>query len=116
MWFGLLVDEQTIANDYFTVNTKIYTNINIIIFTSSKCYVIIQSTSTNREMYMKMLPVKFSDTQTLKIKDLVSVVGIDNSKIARAAMRLGLMQIQALAARDLEKAKDLVLVNDARAK
>jgi len=65
---------------------------------------------------MKMLPVKFSDTQTLKIKDLVSVVGIDNSKIARAAMRLGLIQIQALASRDLEKAKDLVLVNDARAK
>ena len=111
-----LVDEQTIANDYFAVNTKIYTIINIIIFTSINCYVIIQSTSTNREMYMKMLPVKFSDTQTLKIKDLVSVVGIDNSKIARAAMRLGLIQIQALASRDLEKAKDLVLVNDARAK
>ncbi len=65
---------------------------------------------------MKMLPVKFSDTQALKIKDLVSVVGIDNSKVARAAMRLGIQQIQALAARDLEKAIDLVLINDARSK
>ena len=65
---------------------------------------------------MKMLPVKFSDTQTLKIKDLVDVVGIDNSKIARAAMRLGVEQIIALASVDLDKAKDLVLINDARSK
>ena len=65
---------------------------------------------------MKMLPVKFSDAQTLKIKDVVEVVGIDNSKVARAALRLGLMQIQSLAARDVEKAIDLVLINDARSK
>lgn len=63
-----------------------------------------------------MLPVKFSDTQALRIKDVVEVVDIDNSKVARAAMRLGLMQIVALAARDVEKAKDLILVNDARSK
>ena len=65
---------------------------------------------------MKMLPVKFSDSQALKIKDVVDVVGIDNSKVARAAMRLGLMQITALAARDIDKAIDLVLINDARSK
>ena len=65
---------------------------------------------------MKMLPVKFSDTQALKIKDVVEVVGIDNSKVARAAMRLGLIQIEALAARDPEKARDLVLINDVRSK
>lgn len=65
---------------------------------------------------MKMLPVKFSDTQALKIKDMVEVVGIDNSKVARAAMRLGLMQIESLAARDIEKAIDLVLINDVRSK
>jgi len=65
---------------------------------------------------MKMLPVKFSDTQALKIKDVVEIVGIDTSKVARAALRLGLMQIQSLAARDVEKAIDLVLVNDARSK
>ena len=44
------------------------------------------------------------------------VVGIDNSKVARAAMRLGIQQILALAARDVDKAVDLVLINDARAK
>jgi hypothetical protein len=65
---------------------------------------------------MKMLPVKFSETQLLKIKDVVGVVDIDTSKVARAALRLGLMQIQSLAARDIEKARDLVLVNDARSK
>ena len=65
---------------------------------------------------MKMLPVKFSETQALKLKDVVDVVGIDNSKVARAALRLGLMQIQALAARDIEEAIDLVLINDVRSK
>ena len=67
-------------------------------------------------MYMKMLPVKFSETQTLKIKDVVEVVGIDASKVSRAAMRLGIAQIEALAARDIDKAIDLVLINDVRSK
>jgi len=65
---------------------------------------------------MKTLSVRFSDAQQLKIKDISSVVGVDYSKLARAAMRLGLNQIQALSARDLDKAIDLVLINDARAK
>tara|TARA_R100000541_G_scaffold57727_1_gene68109 strand:- start:56 stop:253 length:198 start_codon:yes stop_codon:yes gene_type:complete len=65
---------------------------------------------------MKMLPVKFSETQTLKIKDVVEVVGIDASKVSRAAMRLGIAQIEALAARDIDKAIDLVLINDVRSK
>ena len=65
---------------------------------------------------MKMLPVKFSETQALRIKDVVDMIGIDNSKVARAAMKLGIAQIIALAARDVDKAKDLVLINDARSK
>ena len=65
---------------------------------------------------MKTLGAKFSDTQILKIKDVSNVVGIDASKVARAAMRLGLAQITALSARDVDKAIDLVLINDARAK
>ena len=43
-------------------------------------------------------------------------MGTDASKVARAAMKLGLAQIQALAARDVDKAIDLVLINDARSK
>ena len=65
---------------------------------------------------MKILPVKFSDTQVLKIEDIVSIVGIDKSKVARAALRLGLMQIATLTAKDVDKGIDLVLVNDARSK
>ena len=65
---------------------------------------------------MKSLGAKFSDAQLLKLKDVSGVVGIDGSKLARAALRLGLNQIQVLAARDLDKAKDLVLINDARSR
>jgi len=65
---------------------------------------------------MKVLNVRFSEAQQLKIKDVSSVVDLDYSKVARAAMKLGLTQIEALAARDLDKSKDLVLINDARAK
>ena len=65
---------------------------------------------------MKSLGAKFSDTQVLKIKDMKELTGIDSSKISRAALRLGLQQIQALASRDLDKAIDLVLINDARSK
>ena len=65
---------------------------------------------------MKSLGAKFSDTQVLKIKDMKELTGIDSSKISRAALRLGLMQIQSMAARDLDKAIDLVLINDARSK
>jgi hypothetical protein len=65
---------------------------------------------------MKSLGAKFSDTQLLKLKDVSGVVGIDGSKLARAALRLGLNQIQAMAARDLAKAKELVLINDAKSK
>tara|TARA_R110000868_G_scaffold210375_1_gene460404 strand:- start:33650 stop:33847 length:198 start_codon:yes stop_codon:yes gene_type:complete len=65
---------------------------------------------------MKTLGVKFSDVQILKIKDVVDVVGIDASKVSRAAMKLGLAQIEALASRDLDKAVDLVLINDVRSR
>ena len=65
---------------------------------------------------MKVLPIKFSDTQALEIKDVVSIVGTDASKVARAAMRLGLAQISNMVSKDLSKAIDLVLVNDARSK
>ena len=65
---------------------------------------------------MKVLNVRFGDSQKLKIDDAAGVVDIDFSKVARAAMRLGLQQILTLAAADLDKAKDLVLINDARSK
>lgn len=65
---------------------------------------------------MKSLGAKFSETQLLKIKDVSGIVGIDVSKLARAALRLGLNQIVALASKDLDKAVDLVLINDLKAR
>ena len=65
---------------------------------------------------MKTLSVQFSDIQILKMKGAVKDLGVSNSKIARAAMRLGLQQILALATKDTEKAKELVLINDAKSK
>ena len=65
---------------------------------------------------MKLLNVQFSEVQILKIKDAVVVLEVTNSRIARAAMRLGMQQILALASRDVDKAKELVLINDAKSK
>ena len=65
---------------------------------------------------MNKLNVRFGDTQSLKIKDAVDVLGIDASKIARAALRLGLNQLLSLAARDVDKAVDLTLINEVRAR
>lgn len=85
-------------------------------FTYKDNYGILRLSYYKKEINMKMLPVKFSDTQVLKIKDVVEIVGVDTSKVARAAMRLGIAQIQALASRDVDKAIDLVLINDVRSK
>ena len=65
---------------------------------------------------MKTLSVQFSDIQILKMKDTTEALGVSNSKIARAAMRLGMQQILALASRDVAKAKELVLINDAKSR
>lgn len=65
---------------------------------------------------MKMLNVRFSDAQRLKIDDTSNAVDLDFSKVSRAAMRLGIQQIITLAAQDPEKAKELVLINDAMSK
>lgn len=65
---------------------------------------------------MNKLNVRFGETQELKIKDAVDVLGIDASKIARAALRLGLTQLLALASRDIDKAIDLALINEVRAR
>lgn len=65
---------------------------------------------------MKVLNVRFSETQQLKINDVSEAVGIDASKVSRAAMRLGLQQILSAISEDKEDAKEMVLINDAMAK
>jgi hypothetical protein len=65
---------------------------------------------------MNKLNVRFGDTQTLRLKDAVEVLGLDSSKIARAALKLGIEQLLALASRDIDKAIDLALINEVRAR
>jgi hypothetical protein len=65
---------------------------------------------------MKLLNVQFSEVQILKIKDAGEVLGVTNSKIARAAMLLGMQKIADTAEKDASKAKELVLINDTKSK
>lgn len=65
---------------------------------------------------MNKLNVRFGETQELKIKDAAEALGLDTSKVARAALRLGISQLLALASRDLDKAVDLALINELRAR
>jgi|TARA_R110000850_G_scaffold29047_1_gene80459 hypothetical protein len=65
---------------------------------------------------MKKLNVRFGDTQELRLKDTSEVLNLDVSKVARAAMLLGINQLLALASRDVDKAVDLALINELRAR
>lgn len=65
---------------------------------------------------MKPLNINFGETQSLRIDDLSEVSGTKKTDIGRAAMQLGLMQLQSLLARDLEKGRELVIVNSAKGK
>lgn len=65
---------------------------------------------------MKMLNVRFSDAQQLKIEDVVETIGVDFSKVSRAAMRIGIQEILASASVDKDRAKELVMINDALSK
>lgn len=63
-----------------------------------------------------MLNVRFSETQQLKIEDVVDALGVDFSKVSRAAMRIGIQEIISSASVDKGRAKELVMINDALSK
>ena len=65
---------------------------------------------------MKALAVKFSDAQLTILKEVSDSVGIDVSKVSRAALRLGLAQIAREANKNNEKAVDTVTINNALAR
>ena len=65
---------------------------------------------------MKIIGVQFSEVQVLKIDDVVGSTGISKGKVARAAMHLGMQKILSLADVDINKAKELVLINDAKSR
>jgi len=65
---------------------------------------------------MKSLGAKFSEKQLADIKETSLGLDVAISKLARAALRIGLAHIDNMASKDMDKALDLVLVNDARSK
>lgn len=64
----------------------------------------------------KMMNVRFSENQQLKISEISEITGQNASVVSRAAMHLGMLQIIALAAMEPEKAGELVVINDFRSK
>ena len=65
---------------------------------------------------MKSLGAKFSEDQLKDIKNLAEKLGVSVSAVSRAALRMGAVSIEVAISRDAKKAKDVVLINDARAK
>jgi|TARA_R110000851_G_scaffold43529_1_gene107541 hypothetical protein len=65
---------------------------------------------------MKSLGAKFSEKQLAEMKNTAEGLNVSISALARAALRLGVEQIDKATCKDIDKAKDLVLINDARAK
>lgn len=65
---------------------------------------------------MKSLGAKFSEKQLTGIKELADKLGVSVSAVSRAALRMGAVSIEVAILKNPEKAKDLVLVNDARSK
>lgn len=65
---------------------------------------------------MKKIEVLYSESQRLKLEDLMDALGIKKTEMARAAMYLGLNQIQEIAARDKGAAQELVSFTAFKAK
>lgn len=60
---------------------------------------------------MKQLPVRFNNKQTSQLADLVELLGSNTTDTARAALALGMQQIKEIAARNPEKAQELVVMS-----
>lgn len=65
---------------------------------------------------MKKIEVLYSDSQQLKLLDLMSSLGCNKTDMARAAMMLGLNQIQELTYKNKESAQELVAITAYKAK
>jgi len=65
---------------------------------------------------MKMLNVRFSESQQLKVDDIASLLGMSNSDIARAALYIGLNEIKAIASKDTDRGIEFASLNAVKAK
>ncbi len=65
---------------------------------------------------MKMLGVKFSDTQHLSIDDVAKLLGMNKTDISRAALYIGLNEIKAIASADVDRGIEFASLNAVKAK
>ena len=65
---------------------------------------------------MKQLNVRFSDTQALKVDDISKLLNMSNSDIARAALYIGLNEINAIASKDTDRGIEFASLNAVKAK
>ena len=65
---------------------------------------------------MKMLGVKFSDSQHLKLADVATMLGMSKTDIARAALYIGLNEIVSLSSKDVDRGIEFASLNAVKAK
>jgi len=65
---------------------------------------------------MTPINVRFGDTQKLKLDDIANSLGMGYSEVARAAMYIGLKEIIALAANDVDRGIEFTSLNAVKAK
>lgn len=65
---------------------------------------------------MKMLGVKFSDSQHLKLDDIATMLGMSKTDIARAALYIGLNEILSLSSKDVDRGIEFASLNAVKAK
>ena len=65
---------------------------------------------------MKMLNVRFSESQHLAVDDIANTLNMSNSDIARAALYIGLNEIKAIASKDTDRGIEFASLNAVKAK
>ena len=65
---------------------------------------------------MKMLNVRFSDTQTLKLNEYAGLLNMSVSDVARAALHAGLKEIAVNSAQSIDRGIEFTSLNAVKAK
>ena len=65
---------------------------------------------------MQPINIRFGDTQRLKLDDVANVLGMSYSEVARAALYIGLKEIMALSANDVDRGIEFTSLNAVKSK
>lgn len=63
---------------------------------------------------MKQLGVLFGDTQPLRADDLSDTLNVGKSAVMRAAMQIGLAKLESVSSKNIDDAKMLIILEDAK--